>query len=117
MYFASYKPTQQMFVKKPKIDRALFINVLWVIVITLFISFALNNIITMSPLIGLSEGYARANESFYASTLVIELIGSAILSPIMEELVFRGIVLKYAQNNECATGGIFVGAFVWAHSF
>ena len=24
MYFASYKPTQQMFVKKPKIDRALF---------------------------------------------------------------------------------------------
>lgn len=57
-----------------------------------FISFALNNIITMSPLIGLSEGYARANESFYASTLVIELIGSAILSPIMEELVFRGIV-------------------------
>ena len=90
MYFASYKPTQQMFVKKPKIDRALFINVLWVIVITLFISFALNNIITMSPLIGLSEGYARANESFYASTLVIELIGSAILSPIMEELVFRG---------------------------
>ena len=34
MYFASYKPTQQMFVKKPKIDRALFINVLWVIVIT-----------------------------------------------------------------------------------
>lgn len=92
MYFASYKPTQQMFVKKPKIDRALFINVLWVIVITLFISFALNNIITMSPLIGLSEGYARANESFYASTLVIELIGSAILSPIMEELVFRGIV-------------------------
>lgn len=46
----------------------------------------------MSPLIGLSEGYARANESFYASTLVIEMIGSAILSPIMEELVFRGIV-------------------------
>mgnify|MGYP000108006828 CR=1 FL=1 len=93
-------------------DRALFINVLWVIVITLFISFALNNIITMSPLIGLSEGYARANESFYASTLVIELIGSAILSPIMEELVFqRHCIWKYAQNNECATGCIFIGAF------
>ena len=88
MYFASYKPTQQMFVKKPKIDRALFINVLWVIVITLFISFALNNIITMSPLIGLSEGYARANESFYASTLVIEMIGSAILSPTLWRSLF-----------------------------
>ena len=26
MYFASYKPTQQMFVKKPKIDRALSVS-------------------------------------------------------------------------------------------
>lgn len=44
MYFASYKPTQQMFVKKPKIDRALFINVLWIIVITLL--FHLRSIIS-----------------------------------------------------------------------
>ena len=113
MYFASYKPTQQMFVKKPKIDRALFINVLWVIVITLFISFALNNIITMSPLIGLSEGYARANESFYASTLVIELIGSAILSPIMEELVFRGIVFGNMRKIMNVPQAVFLSALLF----
>ena len=113
MYFASYKPTQQMFVKKPKIGRALFINVLWVIVITLFISFALNNIITMSPLIGLSEGYARANESFYASTLVIELIGSAILSPIMEELVFRGIVFGNMRKIMNVPQAVFLSALLF----
>lgn len=113
MYFASYKPTQQMFVKKPKIDRALFINVLWVIVITLFISFALNNIITMSPLIGLAEGYARANESFYASTLVIELIGSAILSPIMEELVFRGIVFGNMRKIMNVPQAVFLSALLF----
>lgn len=113
MYFASYKPTQQMFVKKPKIDRALFINVLWVIVITLFISFALNNIITMSPLIGLSEGYARANESFYASTLVIEMIGSAILSPIMEELVFRGIVFGNMRKIMNVPQAVFLSALLF----
>ena len=116
MYFASYKPTQQVFVKKPKIDRALFINVLWVIVITLFISFALNNIITMSPLIGLSEGYAKANESFYASTLALELIGSAILSPIMEELVFRGIVfgnMRKVQFVYAFLLGLVLAAFMY----
>ena len=102
-----------MFVKKPKIDRALFINVLWVIVITLFISFALNNIITMSPLIGLSEGYARANESFYASTLVIELIGSAILSPIMEELVFRGIVFGNMRKIMNVPQAVFLSALLF----
>lgn len=113
MYFASYKPTQRMFVEKPKIDRALFVNVLWVIVITLFISFALNNIITMSPLIGLSEGYARANESFYASTLVIELIGSAILSPIMEELVFRGIVFGNMRKIMNVPQAVFLSALLF----
>ena len=105
MYFASYKPTQLMFVKKPKIDRALFINVLWVIVITLFISFALNNIITMSPLIGLSEGYARANESFYASALVIELIGS--------ELVFRGIVFGNMRKIMNVPQAVFLSALLF----
>lgn len=113
MYFASYKPTQQMFVKKPKIDRAIFINVLWLIVITLFISFALNNIITMSPLIGLSEGYARANESFYASTLALELIGSAILSPIMEELVFRGIVFGNMRKIMNVPQAVFLSALLF----
>lgn len=92
MYFASYKPTQEMFAQKPKISKELALNVLFVIVITLLISFALNNIISMTPLVQMSNGYAQANENFYGSTLVLELIGSAILSPIMEELVFRGIV-------------------------
>lgn len=86
---------------------------LWVIVITLFISFALNNIITMSPLIGLSEGYARANESFYASTLVIELIGSAILSPIMEELVFRGIVFGNMRKIMNVPQAVFLSALLF----
>jgi len=84
-----------------------------VIVITLFISFALNNIITMSPLIGLSEGYARANESFYASTLVIELIGSAILSPIMEELVFRGIVFGNMRKIMNVPQAVFLSALLF----
>lgn len=56
--------------------------------------------------------------AFYASTLVIELIGSAILSPIMEELVFRGIVfgnMRKIMNVPQAV--FFVGAFVWTHSF
>ena len=77
------------------------------------IPFALNNIITMSPLIGLSEGYARANESFYASTLVIELIGSAILSPIMEELVFRGIVFGNMRKIMNVPQAVFLSALLF----
>lgn len=92
MYFASYRPTQENYGKKLKLSTELLINLLWIAGITLLISFGLNNVISMSPLVDMSEAYKKANEDFYASTLLIELVGSAILSPIMEELVFRGIV-------------------------
>lgn len=52
------------------------------------------NILTMSPLAGMSQGFAEANEHFYGSTLLIELIGSAILTPILEELLYRGVIYE-----------------------
>ncbi len=113
MYFASYKPTQEMFVQKPKFDKSLGINIVYVIVITLFISFALNNIISMTPLVKLSSGYVQANESFYGSTLVLELIGSGILSPIMEELVFRGIVFGNLRKLTGLWQSVFLSALLF----
>lgn len=113
MYFASYKPTQEMFVQKPKIDKALGLNIVYVIVITLFISFALNNIISMTPLVKLSSGYAQASDSFYGSTLVLELIGSGILSPIMEELVFRGIVFGNLRKLTGLWQSVFLSALLF----
>lgn len=52
------------------------------------------NILTMSPLAGMSQGFAEANEHFYGSTLLIEIIGSAILTPILEELLYRGVIYE-----------------------
>ena len=79
MYFASYKPTQEALSGKPHISKELGINIIYIVVITLLISLALNNIISMTPLVQMSGGYAQANENFYGSTLMLELIGSAIL--------------------------------------
>ena len=52
------------------------------------------NILTMSPLAKISQGFAEANEHFYGSTLLIEIIGSAILTPILEELLYRGVIYE-----------------------
>lgn len=52
------------------------------------------NILTMSPLAGISKGFAEANEHFYGSTLLIEIIGSAILTPVLEELLYRGVIYE-----------------------
>lgn len=113
MYFASYKPTQEAFSGKPHISKELGINIIYIVVITLLISLALNNIISMTPLVQMSGGYAQANENFYGSTLILELIGSAILSPIMEELVFRGIVFGNLRKITGTGTAIFLSAFLF----
>ena len=55
---------------------------------------AVNNIIAMTPLVQMSEGFQEANQSFFAGTVVFELLGSCLVIPIAEELLFRGVVYK-----------------------
>ena len=55
---------------------------------------AVNELIAMTPLVQMSEGFQEANESFFAGTVVFELLGSCLVIPIAEELLFRGVVYK-----------------------
>lgn len=76
-------------------------KVLIISITILLLSFGLNNIILMSPLAEVSAGYSEANANFYGSLIVLEIVGSVILTPILEELVFRGIVfgrLRYVTG-------------------
>ncbi|MEE1305909.1 MAG: type II CAAX endopeptidase family protein [Agathobacter sp.] len=68
------------------------INGLAIAVIAFLLGTGLNNIIAMTPLLDISEGYKTANEYFYSGNLFYELLGAGIMVPILEEIVFRGIV-------------------------
>ena len=66
-------------------------DVLFTLAIALTLGTGINNLICMSPLIEASAGFAEANRNFYSATLMIELIGSGLLTPIAEELIWRGV--------------------------
>ena len=53
---------------------------------------ALNNVIAVTGLMGVSKGYQDVTTQFYAGSLWVELIGIGILIPFVEELLYRGIV-------------------------
>ena len=55
---------------------------------------AVNNVIVMTPLIETSAGFQSANQAFFAGGVVFELLGSCLVIPIAEELLFRGVVYK-----------------------
>lgn len=84
------------------------------ILIVACISISLNNIISMTPLVTASLGYQEANANFYGSTLVLELISSALMTPILEELVFRGILFTRLKSMLPKIPAIVVSALIFA---
>lgn len=52
---------------------------------------ALNNLIALSPLMQHSTGYQEVSQAFFGSTLLLEILGSCMLTPILEEVLYRGV--------------------------
>lgn len=92
---------------------SIFIHVLAIVVVAALLGTALNNLISMSPLVHLSKGFAEANRNFYGSTFVIELMGSAVVTPILEELLFRGIVYGRLREMTGKITAVIISSFIF----
>ena len=90
--FSVVKSSGDQVKKNSSLPEGCIKNIIFSVIIVLCISFALNNLISMTPLVEWSKGYQQANAGFYGSTLGLEILSSAICTPFLEELVFRGIL-------------------------
>lgn len=89
-------------------------QVLAVVGITICLSIGLNNVISMSPLVQMSEEYQNASDAFYGSTLGIELLGSALITPYLEELLHRGVVFGRLRRRMGMWPAVLVSALIFA---
>lgn len=89
-------------------------SLLGVIGITICLSIALNNIISMSPLVQISDEYQNASDAFYSSTIGWELLGSAFVTPVLEELLHRGVVFGRLRRRMNMWSAVLISAFVFA---
>ena len=71
----------------------------------------LNYLITHTPLVALSKGYAQANSTLYVGSLWIKIFSNCICIPILEELVYRGIVCGQLQLWYDKKIAVFISAF------
>ena len=85
------------------------------------LSLALNNLILIGNLSALSSTYEATATSMYSAPFAVQIVCLAILSPVAEELVFRGLMFrrmredtgaKMAMIYTAAVFGIFHGNFV-----
>jgi hypothetical protein len=84
-----------------------------IIPVSALLGIAMNNILSMSPLVAMSEAFVQATEDFYAGTFALEIIGSAILTPILEELVYRGIVYTRLKRHLGIIPAVLLSALIF----
>lgn len=89
-------------------------SMLVIIGITICLSVGLNNVISMSPLVQMSEEFQNASDAFYGSTIWIELLGSALVTPFLEELLHRGVVYGRLRRRMDMWPAVIVSALIFA---
>lgn len=89
-------------------------QLLAVVGITICLSIGLNNVISMSPLVQMSEEFQNASNAFYGSSLGLELLGSALITPFLEELLHRGVVFGRLRRRMGMWPAVIVSALVFA---
>ena len=115
--FADYKTDLMMtgrYGMKNSISSVQIKQVLVIIGTAICLSVGLNNIISMSPLVQMSEKYQNASDAFYGSTFGLELIGSALITPFLEELLHRGVVFGRLRRRMDMWPAVIVSALVFA---
>lgn len=115
--YADYKADLKrigLYGKKWPVTISMLKNIIMVSVISICLSVALNNIISMSPLMTVSAEYQNASNAFYGSTIGLELLGSAFITPLLEELLHRGVVYGRLRRMMKVWPAIIVSALVFA---
>lgn len=79
------------------------------------ISIALNNVICMSPLVKFSSEFEDASNALYGSqNLFLEILGSALITPFLEEMLHRGVVYRRLRRRIGLWPAILLSTLVFA---
>lgn len=51
----------------------------------------LNNLLELSGIVHMSEGFEEVNEDIYSASLMLQILSTGLAAPVVEELIFRGL--------------------------
>ena len=72
-----------------------------------------NNVITASRLIELFPGYLEIAEAIFGGGILLQIISVVIIVPVLEELLFRGIVYKRLRGYLKVNIAIIISALIF----
>lgn len=78
--------------EKETFEKRLFAQECLCILLMILLGIVLNVVISNTPLVEISKGYSEANSALFSGTLAVRILANGILIPMLEEVVYRGIV-------------------------
>lgn len=83
-------------------------SIFLVFLLSVCVCIAMNDFILLSGLSGKSEAYTETAQVIYSSPILVQLLGVGILVPVMEEMVYRGLLYRrlreYLPFSACMLG-------------
>lgn len=85
----------------------------WIILGSIVMCVALNNIITLSNLEELSHSYEETAQALYSISIPLQIIGLGVIVPIFEELLYRGVIYNRLKVNHTKYFAIVISAIIF----
>ncbi len=101
-------------VKNPLFDqeKAALPKYLWIVLFGVVFCIGANMLIAMSQLAFVDPSYQQASDVFYSAAFAVQIVGLGIVTPLAEELMFRGVLF-----GRCREQMGFYRAAIWSSLF
>ncbi|KIR01994.1 CAAX amino terminal protease family protein [Lachnospiraceae bacterium TWA4] len=92
------------------------VNVYWYVlpvVVGIAAAIAGNNMISMSGIAANSQGFEEATSILFSGSVAIQVFGIGVLIPIVEEMIFRGLVYRRAGDQFSMMQAMVVSSLIF----
>lgn len=93
-FAVNYVSFRRDYVKQSDFLKKNPIHLLWVFLIGILMSHALSILLSLLPLDNILGSYETVENDVYGATWILVVIRAVIVTPVVEELVFRGLVFR-----------------------
>lgn len=110
LFYRSDKKKQEYFetFSKPSI-----LSYVYIVILAAVSTFGVNNLIDLSNIIEVFPGFKEVAQSIYGGNIIIEVLTVVIMAPIVEELMFRGLVYKRLRRDIKPIYAILISALLF----
>ena len=90
------------------------VPLLFALAIMACLSIGVNNVLAMSGLMEWSNSFQDASDGFFGGNLVIQILSAVVVTPVLEEMLHRGVVFGRIKELLGVKAAILISALIFA---